>query len=51
MHVEKSKVMKISMKPYPIPITIDKNQMDNVEYLERLFRECDNKGGKLCTRY
>jgi hypothetical protein len=35
MNVEKPKVMKISKKPYPIQITIDK-KMENVEYFNYL---------------
>ena len=34
MNVEKTKVMRISRQPSPVIITIDKKQLENVEYFK-----------------
>jgi len=49
-NVEKPKVMKISKRPYPIQITIDKKQIKNVEYFNYLDSVV-TKDEKLYTRY
>jgi hypothetical protein len=36
MNVEKTTVMKISIKPFPVKIMIDKKQLENVEYFKIL---------------
>jgi hypothetical protein len=49
MNAEKPKVIKISMKPYPIHITTDKKQMENVEYFNNL--ESVITKNESCTRH
>ena len=47
MNVEKPKVMKISMKPYPIHITVDKKRLENGIF--QLFESVITKN-ESCTR-
>jgi len=49
MNVEKPKVMKISMKPYQVHITMDKKQMENVEYFNYLDSVITTN--ESCTRH
>jgi hypothetical protein len=48
VNVEKTKVMRISRKPYPIKIMIDQKQLENVEYFNYLGSMITNDAQ--CTR-
>jgi hypothetical protein len=48
MNVEKTKVMRISRKPFPLKITIDQKQLENVESFKYLGRILTNDGRRTC---
>jgi hypothetical protein len=48
MNVEKTKVMRISRKPFLVKIMIDQKQLDNVESFKYLGRILTNDGRCTC---
>jgi hypothetical protein len=48
MNVEKTKVMRISRKPFPVKIVIDQKQLENVEYFKYLGSILTNDGRCTC---
>jgi hypothetical protein len=48
MNVEKTKVMRISRQPLPVKITIDQNQLENVESFKYLGSILTNDGRCTC---
>ena len=48
MNVEKAKVMRISRQPFPVKITIDQKQLENVESFKYLGSILTNDGRCTC---
>jgi hypothetical protein len=48
INVEKTKLMKISRQPFPLKLTIDQKQMENVEYFTYLGSILTNDGSCTC---
>jgi hypothetical protein len=48
MNVEKTKVMRISIQPYPVTIVIDEKQLENVEWFKYLGSMLTNDGRCTC---
>jgi hypothetical protein len=48
MHVEQTKVMRISRKPFPVKNKIDQKQLENVEYFKYLGSIVTNDGRCTC---
>ena len=49
MNVEKTKVMRISRQPFPVKITIDQKQLENVEYFKYLGSILTSDGRCTCV--
>jgi hypothetical protein len=49
INVEKTKVMRISIQPYPIKIMIDQKQLENVDYLNYLGNMITNYARCTCV--
>jgi hypothetical protein len=47
-NVEKTKVMRISRKPFPVKIMIEQKQLQNVEYFKYLGSMLTNDGRCTC---
>jgi hypothetical protein len=48
MNVEKTKVMRISIQPFPVKLMIDQKQLDNVEFFKYLGSMLRNDGKRTC---
>jgi hypothetical protein len=43
VNVEKTKVMRISRRPFPVKLIIDQTQLENVDFFKKIFMQHVNK--------